>query len=348
MAHDILGNMFSGTASAWHSLGIVDSAILTATDGMNRGGMNYDIHKVPLTAIMPDGTQIPTSVYGLMREPVTADPQWRDMGTCGGDYDFWQNRDVSDRIDMLSESTQWSFSTCGVLAKGATYFVCLDMGRSGIAGEDYDRFFTYIETRDGKTRSWGLVSRIRVVCRNTCNLALKSASGKIGIRHDTEYKSTADWAMDIVAKANRSGESVDAALNLLAQIGMDDEKISSLLSAIAPMPEMPAILTMPNLSGRMAEKRESAEIRYDRAIKASARVRETVMANYSGMDIAPALRDTAMHAFQAVTQYTTHQHGTLGARGRKMDSASRADYDLMGGGQAMRDMAYTALTADLD
>lgn len=351
MPSEILGQQFVATMSAWHNLGIVDRAIKSAVEAVKRGKMNWNIHKIPASYTMPDGTTVAdTSAFTLWREPIADDPTWTRLSAnlVGPDYDFWQNQDVADRVDMLSESTGWAFSTAGVLAKGKTFFVCLDMGETTIAGETYNQFFTYIEERDGRTKSWGIVSKIRVVCRNTSNLALRNATGKIGIRHGADYKSVADWSMDIIAEANKRGEDVNAALNLLAQVKMDDERMNAVLNAVAPMPDMPTLLTMPNLTGRMKEKQDAAATVYERAVIGTNRVRDRIILNYNSLnDTMPSdLRGTGMAAFQSVTEYTTHQHGTLGVRGRKMDAASRASADLFDIGQQMRDRAYTSIVGD--
>lgn len=350
MAHDILGNQFAATESAWHRLGIIDATIARAIDAVDRAGMNWHIHKLPVQFTMPDGSVIQdSSAFSLWREPVAGSTEWaRLSGMVSADYDFWQNTDVADHIDQLIDRTGWKFATAGILANGARMFVTLDMGNHTIAGEDYSRWFSYIEERDGKTRSWAIVGDTRIVCANTCSIALRGANGKIGIRHDATYKGTAAWAMDIVSDAQKQGTSVSAALNRLAQIAMDDDRLTVMLDAIAPAPAMPVILTMPNLTGNMREKQERAEAQYNRAMDMTGKIREKVIANYNGLnDTMPsALRGTAMAAFQAVTEYTTHQYGTLGARGRKATMASRAESDLLGAGLDMRNAAYTALTDD--
>ena len=76
MAHNILAQQFVGTESAWHRLGITDSTILRAMEAVERGNMGWDIIKHPLSAIMPDGLVIPTSVFGLMRPPVAGSDEW--------------------------------------------------------------------------------------------------------------------------------------------------------------------------------------------------------------------------------------------------------------------------------
>lgn len=345
MAHEILEGMYAGTQSAWHNLGIVDPTLSKAAEAIKAGGMDFDIHKMPLSVLTPDGTMIAFNQYGLLRGPTLHDASYTALGTCGEDYDFWQNREIADRIDMLSEETGWKFSTAGVLGKGETIFICLDVGSTTIAGEDANKFFTYAETRNGKTNARGYISRVRTVCKNTLDLGLRSASSRIALRHYAEYKLDSDWVMSMVAQAEQAGSNIDEALNALAEIQISAEQLHMMIEAVAPMPSMPNLLTMLNLTGRMKDKRDKAEYVYNQKVVTVGKMRTAIANIYNAADDIPdTLLGTAWHAYQAVTHYTTHVHGTLGDRGRKMSASSRAEWDLMDGGMDMRNAAYTALT----
>lgn len=349
MAHAILENMYAGRQSAWHNLGIVDSSMANAKEAVQRGGMDYDIHKMPLSLLTPEGTMIAFNSYGLLRGPTAQDPNYVALGTCGEDYDFWQNREIADRIDLLIEESGWKFSTAGVLGKGETIFICLDLGGTSIAGEDFGKYFTYSETRNGKTNARGFISRVRTVCKNTHDLGLRTASSRIALRHYAEYKLDSDWVLSMVAQAEKAGSDLDAALNALAEIQIGAEQFHAMVEAVAPMPSMPNLLTMPNLTGRMKDKRDRAEYVYNQKVNTVSKTRNAIANIYNSADDIPErLLGTAYHAYQAVTHYTTHVHGTLGDRGRKMSAASRAEWDLMDGGMDMRNAAYTALTEMFD
>lgn len=344
MAHDILSNMFAARKSAWHHLGAINEGFNRSVEAVDAAGMDYEIYKWPLTVKTPDGTELKFDSYGLVRGPTVYDKEYVSLGTCGEDYTFFQNKEIAERIDMLSDKTGWQFSTAGVLGKGETIFICLDVGSGKIAGEDVGKFFTYTETRNGKTMARAYISRVRTVCRNTLNLGLKGASSRIALRHYSEYKQDADWLMDMMVQAEAAGQNIDTALEELSQIHIDADKFHEMVQAVAPEPTMPNLLLMMNATGRMKEKQERAEYIYNQKIKKVQDMRGAIISNYNAaIDIPENLLGTAWHAYQAVTHYTTHQHGTFGARGRKMSYESRAEYDLLGEGQAVRDAAYSAL-----
>jgi phage/plasmid-like protein (TIGR03299 family) len=347
MAHEILDNMFAARKSAWHNLGVIDESFDNSSTAVKSAGMDYDIVKWPLNAMLPNGETIQFDSYGLLRAPMATDTnqtKYIPLGVCGEDYTFFQNREIAERIDLLSDKTGWKFSTAGVLGKGETIFICLDIGAGEIAGEEVDKFFTYTETRNGKTMARAYISRIRTVCSNTLNLGLRNASSKIALRHYSEYKQDADWLINMMAQAEAAGLNIDSALEELAKINIDSNKFHEMIQAVAPEPSMPNLLLLNNATGRMKEKQERAEYVYNQRVKKVQDMRNAIIANYnSATDIPDRLLGTAWHAYQSVTQYTTHQHGTFGARGRKMSYESRAEYDLLGEGQLVRDAAYQAL-----
>lgn len=345
MGHNILENMFAGKESAWHNLGVVDGSLNSAVAAVYVAGMNYDIYKAPLTVHTPDGQIIPFDSFAIMRGPTVNDDNHVPLGTCSADYEFFQNYEIAGRIDQLASETGWKFSTAGVLGKGETIFICLDMGQTQIGGEDVSRYFTYVETRNGKTVARAFNSRVRVVCRNTLDLGIKRASSKIALRHYSEYKLDADWVMNMVTEAERTGQNIDEALNILSQIQISEHEYQDMLDRVVEMPSMPNLLNTLPSNERVAEKKKRTEYLYSIKLELANRTKDAINSIYqSAHDIPAHLRGTAWHAYQAVTHYTTHIHGTLGSRGKKMDYRNRAEWDIFEGGVDMRNRAYNALT----
>lgn len=346
MGHGILTNHFvdANGMSAWHRINSGMSA-KTAVEAVEKNKMDWDIEKYPTIIILPDGTHVQTGMHALVRPPVMGDDTYATLGTCGADYSFWQNAEVARMVDMLTDKTGWAFSTAGVIDNGATIFICLEAGEYDVSGDLVKRFFVYKEKRDGKTKSAAIMSNTRVVCRNTLDIATRNASGLIKIRHHGDYKSDSQWAMDIIAEAHKAGETVSKAMNMLTEIMVTDQEFGDMLADVVPMPTMPNLLTMPNLTGAMKDKRDRAEYVYTTKVNMANTVRNRITANWiDSSDIPATLNGTAWGAYQAVTRYTSHDHGTLGAKGRKMGVDARAAWDLADG-TTMRNAAYEYLTS---
>jgi len=345
MPDDILaGRMFVATESAWHNLGRVDSTMESFTKAVESvDGMSFDIHKIPLTATMPNGMVIDTGGYGLFRDPIDSD-EYAYLGNCGKDYEYWQNTQLANELDSLAAATGWRFSTAGIIHNGATMFGTLDMGDYQIRGDDFSRYFSYIESRDGKTASSAIASNVKIVCKNTHDLALKNANSRLTIRHHGGYRNVAQWALELIAQANAAHAEMMQAIENLFSVSVSDDDFTNILNIVCPMPTMPNLLRSGMKDKIDSVKRESIEYIYQNKIEATNRVKNQLTQNWvMAFGVQEAHLGSGYHAFQAVTEYGSNQHGTLGSRGRKMDEHARAGYDLLGDGLAMRNSAYSAI-----
>lgn len=345
MAHDILGDrMFVGTESAWHNLGKVDSTMESFTKAVESvEGMNFGIHKMPLTATMPDGTTIDTGSYGLFRDPIDSDG-YAYLGNCGKDYEFWQNTQLANELDSLAAATGWRFSTAGIIHNGATMFGTLDMGDYSIRGDEFSRYFSYIESRDGRTASSAIASNIKIVCKNTHDLALKNANSRLTIRHHGGYRNVAQWALELIAQANAAHAEMLAAIDNLFSVAVSDDDFTNILNIICPMPTMPNLLKSGMREKIDSAKRESIEYIWQNKCESVTRVKNQLTQNWvMAFGVQESHLGSGYHAFQAVTEYGSNQYGTLGKRGKQASVESRANYDLLGDGLTMRNAAYSAI-----
>lgn len=348
MAPGILGQQFVGTESAWHILGKVRPTCVSATEAVNEGGMAYDIVKAPLAATLPDGSSVATENYALMRAPNADDSGWAYLGVCSEDYSFWQNVEIAEMVDSLIHTTGWKFSTAGALDKGATLFICLKADSFSVKGDEISEYFTYAETRNGKTSSNAIVSPIRVVCTNTLNVATNSASSLIPMRHHGTYKDISKFIMTMIGEAAKSKQGLRDAMTALASITVNDEIVNAMVMEAVPLPSVPDILKLPKerLEGRMVETAKRAEYTYTTQINSTNALRTQIVNRYVNSPDIPdnsPIAGTAWHAYNAVAHVTTHDMGTLGTRGGKASPESRAKADLFGDGLAMRNKAFKFL-----
>jgi len=345
MPDDILaGRMFVATESAWHFLGNIKKDMTSFVTAVNSvEGMAFNIHKMPLQATMPDGTTIDTGSYGLFRDPIDSDG-YAYLGNCGRDYEYWQNTQLANELDSLAAATGWKFSTAGIIHNGATMFGCLDMGDYQIRGDDFSRYFSYIESRDGKTASSAIASNIKIVCRNTHDLALAKANSRLTIRHHGGYRNVAQWALELIAQANAAHAEMLAAIDNLFTVTVSDDDFTNILNIICPMPTMPNLLKSGMRDKIDSAKRESIEYIYQNKVEAANRVKNQLTQNWvMAFGVQEPHLGSGYHAYQAITEYVSNQHGTLGKRGRQASEESRANYDLLGDGLAMRNSAYSAI-----
>ena len=119
MPATLFGERFLGRREpAWHRLGEVFPADekLTATDAMQRVDMMFNVDKHQQYIKMPDGTELPTKSYSVVREPTTDDPQHRVLGTVGKEWTALQASDLSKMLDPIT--VKCPVETAGAIGKG--------------------------------------------------------------------------------------------------------------------------------------------------------------------------------------------------------------------------------------
>ena len=79
MSASLFGERFLGLREqAWHRLGEVfpQDLQLTATEAMQRADIMFKVEKYPMFVQAPDGTQIATKSFGVLREPTHDSNKW--------------------------------------------------------------------------------------------------------------------------------------------------------------------------------------------------------------------------------------------------------------------------------
>jgi phage/plasmid-like protein (TIGR03299 family) len=343
MAHNIAGNRtFAGRKSAWHQLGTIREDFTNATQAMIESDQDFTIHKQPVVVYLPDGTQLKINdKFALMREPTSWDNSWVNLGVVSEKYDFFQNREFADLVDLVTEETGLPFSTMGTLGNGGTVFITLDMGEDQINGMERTRYITFVENRgeDGGNKSLLLyTTNTLVVCSNTLNYSQNRAADIIKVKHNAMTKAATGWYVDYLTQAYNAQESMDETFRELARIQLTEEDFELLLSNVIPVPTMPKILKLKNAKGELRQRQEDMAKVYARKLAKVTEDQDHIRQAYEGNmgEIPAEYRGTAWGMYHAVTEYATHTMGTTGTRGRKASLESRAENELFGNGLATR------------
>ena len=97
MAATLFGDRFLGRREpAWHKLGdtFPADAKITASEAMARCNILFGIDKFPQVVKMPDGTELETKSYAVVREPTVDDPINRVLATVGKEWTAIQAKDL--------------------------------------------------------------------------------------------------------------------------------------------------------------------------------------------------------------------------------------------------------------
>ena len=117
---------------------------------------------------LDDGTEIPSTVYGVVTER----------------YNPVQNYEGFDFIDTLFHHDGFEVETAGQFDDGKIVWVEARLPERNMAGEAIDPYLVFTNRHDGKGSVRIFLTPIRIICKNTLNLALKGATDRsFSVRH---------------------------------------------------------------------------------------------------------------------------------------------------------------------
>lgn len=242
---------FAARESAWHGLGNIwgPDVVPTPQEAIELAGADYTVHKLPLFTEHEGNRIALPDQMALVREPIPVDPTHRLFGTVSKNYTVIQNRDVARIMTEISQT--WPVSTAGYLAPyGERFFLVLKIGQSEILGDAHDDFLAITNGSDGKTSLTALVSKVRIVCQNTWNLAHAESDIKITLPHSSTVVDDLAWASDLIFQVRSANDAVSERIAALAKIRIQAEDVDQLLKATYPEPKLPGSLKM---QGRLVQ-----------------------------------------------------------------------------------------------
>jgi phage/plasmid-like protein (TIGR03299 family) len=191
VAHDIditngIASFASAHQDAWHSLGTVLDHGMTAEDAMveaHLGGWN--VRKSPLfTEEGGRKIEVPGRNAVLRTNPITGRAEAL-AGGVGDGYSIVQNEEHAELLNTIVAESGAHFETAGALDGGKRVFITMALpGEIRVGGVDPIRnYLAMVNSHDGSMALTSMVTPVRIVCANTCNFALDSASQIFRVRH---------------------------------------------------------------------------------------------------------------------------------------------------------------------
>lgn len=204
MAHEV-EEMFSVREVPWHGIGTIVQEKLTAKEALIAGGLDWEVELLPVFAEATTERQLivdpllnggePKMVTVDLAEPrrlevpdqfaVVRDSDSSVLGLVGSKYRAIQNRETFAFFDELVQSGDAKYETAGSLSGGRRVFLTAKVPRDlVIGGEDVmEVYLVMASSHDGSLAFTAAVTPVRVVCRNTLNLALNGAQQQWRMKH---------------------------------------------------------------------------------------------------------------------------------------------------------------------
>lgn len=301
--------MFSVREKPWHGLGIVVEKALSSRDALKQAGLDWHVEQRDLftTAGKVDGFK------ANIRSTDDA-----VLGVVTDRYKIVQNEEAFAFTDnLLGEGVK--YETAGSLQGGKKVWLLARLPREYImSGERISPYLVFSNTHDGSGAVRVAVTPIRVVCNNTLNLALNTASRSFSMVHTGDIKGKINEAKQTLFMADAYMEELGREFERLRNHSLTEKKVKEYIEQLLPIEKDAGFVTAKNIK----KLRDDIRLRY-----------------YEAPDL-KRLGDNAYRFINAVSDFATHANPIRRTRNYNENLFMRT-YE----GNPVIDRAYQLLTA---
>lgn len=303
MAHEIENMMYVG-ATPWHGLGRKVEGAVSVDDALRLAGLDWTVGLEDL--VVASDTAKCDSLDECRVVPARAvvrSSDGRILGVVGNDYEPVQNSEKLAIIAPLVESGAAKLETAGSLRGGRKVWLQATLGNVGevTRGDVVRQHILVAGSHDGTMAVRVTESMERVVCANTLQVALAEGGRGVSIKHTRSAHDRMAEVARVVQTAQRHFASALESYKFLAAKSLTAAEIKAYAKQIFAQPKSapsPSAIVVVDASGAPVDP-------------AGERVAERIMdlvESGRGSNL-PGVRGTAWGAYNAVTEYLTHERG---------------------------------------
>jgi len=312
---------FGDGQNAWHGLGtVIPEDVVTAEQALELAGLDWEVERVPLfTVAMSEtgvGYQQLDSHFANVRSTDRS-----VLGVVGKGYKLVQNREGFAFLNDLVDDSGAKFHTAGSLSNGKRVWILARLPENlKVTGweEEVAPFLLFTNTHDGSGSLTMAATPIRVVCRNTVDLAIKGSQHVWRMRHSSGITGRVNDAREALGLAFTYYEAFEQEA---ARLATTKVKFDSFLENLVPF--------KPNMEPDSRAARNIEE------------TRSAIRAIYAQSDNLQNLQGTAWGAYNAVAEYADHDRPIRGENNLAERKWSRAMFD----GTGLKAKAYALVSA---
>lgn len=241
--------MFSVREKPWHGLGTIVKEAPTSEDALRLAGLDWIVVQ----------NEIYTS-YGVI-DGYKANVRNTDgqvLGVVSDRYKIIQNTEAFAFTDELLGAGV-RYETAGSLQNGKKVWLLARMPREYIiSGERISPYLVFSNTHDGSGAVRVAITPVRVVCNNTLNLALSTATRSFSMVHTGDVKGKVQEAKQTLFMADTYMENLGQEFERLRKQKLTDKQVKEYIELLLPIEKDASSTTIKNI-GRL---RRDMEARY--------------------------------------------------------------------------------------
>ncbi|NBH15633.1 DUF932 domain-containing protein [Lachnospiraceae bacterium] len=268
--------MFYTREKPWHGLGVKVAEALSSAEALSASGLDWKVEQKDICT--DDGLLVPGFKANVR------DSDKKVLGIVSGRYKVVQNGEAFAFTDKLLGGGV-RYETAGSLNGGRKVWVLARMPREYIMlGDRISPYMVFSNTHDGSGAIRVAMTPIRVVCNNTLNLALATATRSWSAMHTAGVQDRIKEAENTLFMAERYMDALGREFERLSKVEMPDSTVAGCIQSLLPMDASMSTQQKNNIK----KLREDMEMRYFEA---------------------PDLQDVPRNAYRfinAVSDFATH------------------------------------------
>jgi phage/plasmid-like protein (TIGR03299 family) len=310
----------SARLSAWHQLGTVTDAGMTAQDVMTKAWLGgWEVRKIALQGIEITDQGVtkvdcPDKWMTVRTNPVTGATEY--LGIVGEDYTTVQNEQVAEVLNLLVDASGAHFETAGSLRNGRSVFVTMKLPQTmEIAGVDRLDLYLAANTSHDGTASLRLdATPVRIVCANTQRMAFQRSQASYTFRHTSNITGKIAEARQALGLMWKHFHAFEAEAEKMINESLTMGEFDRVVAELWPLADDASD------TARNNAKQRTATLRY--------LIRDA--------DTQKAIKGTRWAGYQAITEYVDHFAPAK-------NGLARATRALTGGGADLKSRAFELL-----
>lgn len=234
----------------WHKLGFVVDAKMTSAECMALSGLDYDVGLADVFGKAGEQyVNIPRS-YATYRKDTNV-----MFGVVGSRYTIVQNKEAFRFFDVIVGEGAAIYETAGALGKGERVFMTAKLPKHIKVGKDViEQYLFLTNSHDGTGSVHVAFTPTRIVCHNTLQMALRSSSRVVMIRHTAGAQKQLEQAHRLMGITARNTKTMAEALNGAAKVKITDKELRRFIT-MAMHPEREQMI-MPDHEAKVTPRFE--------------------------------------------------------------------------------------------
>lgn len=220
-------SMFYTREKPWHGLGTKVEEAPTSADALRLAGLDWQVIQEPIY------TDTGERISGYKANVRNSDR--KVLGVVTDRYKIIQNQEAFAFTDsLLGEGVR--YETAGVLQEGRKVWLLARLPREYIiSGERISPYLVFSNTHDGSGAVKVALTPICVVCNNTLNLALNTASRSWSMIHTGNIKNKVWEAKNTLFMAEEYMEKLGKEFENLRKRKLTDQQVKEYIELLLPM-----------------------------------------------------------------------------------------------------------------